>query len=375
MIYLDNAATSWPKPEEVYSRSDQLLRRAANPGRGGHRFSRQSAEAVLVAREAVASFFSVPDARQVIFTSGATQALNAVILGLQGVKRIVSTGAEHNAVWRPLEFLSQQRGVMVEYVETGDSLEALEAALMHPAELVVVTHASNVTGKIYPLQEIVARAHAAGALVLADVSQSAGVLPLNLVEIDLDFAAFPGHKGLLGPPGIGGLYIKPGLELSPLVLGGTGSNSHDAELPAALPDRYESGTVNLPGIAGMAAGVGYLQKYGLGKVLAHECMLRLRAAEALGQLGAEVYLMEGETVGVLSFNLPGVDSGDVAGILDEVYDIAVRGGLHCSPRSHDVLGTSDQGTVRISPGIFNKPEEIDQLVAAVSEIVDQGRRY
>ncbi len=374
MIYLDNAATSWPKPEEVYSRADKVLRSAANPGRGGHRFSRQSAEALLLAREAMASFFSVPDSRQVIFTSGATHGLNMVLLGLPGVKRIISTGSEHNSIWRPLEFLRQHRDVEVEYVESGENLEDLKKSLARPADLVVVTHASNVTGHIYPLEEIVSQAHAAGALVLADVSQSAGVLPLDFVGIGLDFASFPGHKGLLGPPGSGGMYVRPGLELTPLMLGGTGANSHDPGPPPALPDRYESGTVNLSGIAGMAAGAEFLQNYGLDKVLSHELDLRRQAAQGLCGLGAQVYVPDGKTVGVLSFNLPGIDSGDVAGILDEVYGIAVRGGLHCSPRSHDALGTSHHGTVRISPGLFNSARDIDQLLTAVEEIIGQGRR-
>lgn len=377
MIYLDNAATSWPKPEAVYAKAADALRSAANPGRGGHRFSRQAAKIVLEARETVASFFGVGDCRQIIFTSGATESLNMVIFGLAPqLTRVVSTGSEHNAVWRPLESLARQHGVQVDYVDVLSPAggQDLDRALAASPQLVVVNHGSNVTGQIYPLQEIIARAQNAGAMVLADISQTAGVVSLNLSELGVDFAAFPGHKGLFGPPGVGGLYIRPGLELNPLRLGGTGGNSQAAQMPDVLPERFESGTMNLPGIAGLAAGVQYIAEYGVDAIYRHEMSLRSQAARQLEEAGATVYQARGNNVGVLSFNLPGVDSGDVAFMLDEMFGIAVRGGLHCSPRTHQTLGTINQGAVRLSPGLFNTAADIDRLVEAIGELQKRNSR-
>lgn len=373
MIYLDNAATTWPKPETVYRAADLALRRAANPGRGGHRFSRESAHAVLEGRETVARFFGVSDSRQIIFTSGATEGLNLIIYGLApGVKRILSVGFEHNSVWRPLADVSNRYGVNVDYInplrDEGFDWQLYKDGLARRPNLVVVTHVSNVTGQVYPLEEMVTQAKVCGALVCADISQSAGVLDLKLEKLGLDFAAFPGHKGLLGPQGIGGVYLRPGVNLRPLHLGGTGGNSIESGPPEHLPERYESGTINVSGIAGLAAGIAFLEEKTLEHVLRHELSLRDQAVDGLRKLGATVYGGNGPVVGVLSFNLPGLDSSELAYILDDVYEICVRGGLHCSPRAHEGMGTEVTGTVRISPGLFNTPEDIDDLLAALKDI-------
>jgi selenocysteine lyase/cysteine desulfurase len=279
MIYLDNAATTWPKPESVYRATDKALRSAANPGRGGHRFSRSSAKLVLEGRETVARFFGVRDSRQIIFTSGATESLNTIINGLiPRVKKILSAGFEHNALWRPLENVARQGVVQVEYIDPmrqeGFDWSVYLKGLEGKPDLVTITHASNVTGQVFPLAEMVKLAKDGGALTCVDISQTAGVLSLNFEELNLDFAAFPGHKGLLGPPGIGGFYISPEAELVPQRLGGTGGNSVDAVPPEHLPERYESGTINTPGVAGLAAGVSYLEQRGLREGLEHELGLR-----------------------------------------------------------------------------------------------------
>jgi len=370
LIYLDNAATSWPKPESVYRAVDQTLRFAANPGRGEHRLSRESARLVLQSREAVAGFFGVQDSRHIIFTSGATESINMVIYGLPGLRRVLSVGYEHNSLWRPLEDVARTKNVVVQYITPlgpeGFDWNAYEEALACSPDLVTVTHASNVTGQVHPLAEIAQMARAAGALVLADLSQTAGILELNLAEIEVDFAAFPGHKGLLGPQGIGGLYIRDGSVLRPGRLGGTGGNSASPYMPEQLPDKFEGGTLNVPGIAGLAAGVSFLQQKTLRRVHAHELALRQRLKDGLEALGAVIFGGEGPSVGVLSFNLPGIDSRELAFILDDQYSICVRGGLHCSPRSHQALGTT--GAVRVSPGIFNTGEEIDTLLSALEQI-------
>lgn len=378
MIYLDNAATSWPKPESVYRATDQALRRAANPGRGGHRFSRDSAHLVLQSREAVARFFGIRDSKQLIFTASATAGLNQIIYGLGSrVKRILSLGLEHNALWRPLQDLAGNYGVAVRCVNClepgGFNWETLAEELQRGPDLVAITHASNVTGQVYPLAEIAGRARRAGALVCVDLSQTAGVLPINLEEMEVDFAAFPGHKSLLGPQGVGGLYIREGIDLRPLFRGGTGTHSETAEPPLHLPDRFESGTLNVPGIAGLAAGVAYLEERGTDKVLAHELALRQRVRAGLEELGAIIYGDNGPSVGVLSFNLPGLDSTELAYILDDRSGICLRGGLHCSPRAHLALGTVKTGTVRVSPGPFNTEAEIDELLAALKEIARMER--
>lgn len=378
MVYLDKAATSWPKPESVYKATDLALRRAANPGRGGHRFSRETAARVLEAREVVAKFFGVRDSRNIIFTAGATDSLNMVIYGLlPTVKSIVSTGYEHNALWRPLCDIAKRFGIKVEYIsplkEQGFAWAEYERALAMKPDLVTITHASNVTGQVYPLAAMAKMAKAAGAYVCADLAQTAGVIALDFQELNLDFAAFPGHKGLLGPQGIGGLYIAPQADLLPLRLGGTGSHSAVAEAPKQRPERFEAGTLNVSGIAGLAAGIEHLNVTGIEAVSQHELSLRQRAITGLRQLGADIYGGQGESVGVLSFNLPDMDSSELAYLLDEEFGICVRGGLHCSPRTHQSLGTLGPGMVRMSPGIFNANEDIDALLSALEQLKQRAR--
>lgn len=374
MIYLDNAATSFPKPEEVYGACDRALRTAANPGRGGHSLSRASARLILDAREQVADFFAVKDSRRIIFTSGATESLNMVLMGLSYPrKRIIACGFEHNSLWRPLEYLRVSRGIEVLYLdllnEEGPQWEPYKTALKQGADLVVVTHASNITGNIYPLAEIAQLARQEGTKVCVDASQTAGIIPLDLPALGVDFAAFPGHKGLMGPPGVGVLYVATGVDLTPLRLGGTGGHSESPEAPQTYPERLESGTLNVPGIAGLAAGVSWLKNSQM-DIHAHELKLKEQLVGGLRGIGAIVYQFPGETVGVTAFNLPGTDSAEVAHLLDELYSIAVRGGLHCCPRGHAALGTTVQGAVRVSPGVFNTPQDIQQLLSGLRAIKD-----
>lgn len=373
LIYLDNAATTWPKPEAVYRAADEALRRAANPGRGGHKFSRDSARLVLQSRETVARFFGVQDSRQIIFTSGATEGLNTIINGLvPQLKAVLSTGFEHNALWRPLQYLAGSHKVDVTFIDPmepgGFNWPLYEEALRKAPNLVAITHASNVTGQVFPLQEMVRKAKETGAMVCVDVSQTAGIIDLDFEQLGLDFAAFPGHKGLLGPQGVGGFYIRPGIELRPLRLGGTGGRSEAAEPPVELPERFEAGTINISGIAGLAAGVEYLEQRGLAAVLAHELNLRKRLQQGVNELGGIVYGGE-STIGVLSFNFPGIDSAELAFLLDDLFNICVRGGLHCSPRSHQALGTMQPGTLRVSPGLFNTIDDIETLLMALKQIL------
>ncbi|MTI93904.1 MAG: aminotransferase class V-fold PLP-dependent enzyme [Firmicutes bacterium] len=379
LIYLDNAATSWPKPEQVYVAADKALRAAANPGRGGHALSREAAHMVLSAREQVAVFFGVDDSRQIVFTGGATDSLNMVIHGLaKACRRIMVTGFEHNSVWRPLSALSENLDIAIDYRDCmtacGFDWQEYKSGLALKPDLLIITHGSNITGDVWPLAEMTAMAKAAGALVCADVAQTAGHLSLDFPQLGLDFAAFPGHKGLLGPPGIGGLYIREEQSLQPVRMGGTGSSSASPRQPERLPERLESGTLNLSGIAGLAAGIKFLQDQGLDAVAKHKRVLLEQVRQGLDMLGATVYGAGFNEAGALAFNIGKLDSAELAFMLDEVYGIAVRGGLHCSPRGHMSLGTLEQGAVRISPGFFNTSEDIERFLGAVAALTRQYKR-
>lgn len=376
VIYLDQAATSFPKPQEVQEAVADSFRWAVNPGRGSHRLVRQAEEQVMTARRLVAKLFSIRNPERVLFFLNATQALNQAIKGwVRPGDHVVASGMEHNAVRRPLLFL-QRQGVEVTFLP-GDrwgvpSPGEVMAALRPETRLVVINHASNVTGAVADVGEIGRRLKAAGVPLLVDAAQSAGVLPIDVDAMGIDMLAFAGHKGLYGPPGVGGLYVREGIELLPLVHGGTGMASAEPDQPDVWPTRYESGTLNVTGLAGLAAGVRFVLAQGVEAIARHE-------RELLAHLQEELAKMPGITlfappdghprVGVLSFQVAGYHSEEVAVLLDEHFDIAVRGGLHCAPLVHERLGTLAAGTVRVSVGIFNRHADIEQLLAALRELI------
>jgi len=370
MIYLDNAATSHPKPASVYQRVDDVLRNwSANPGRSGHAMAIQAARIIFETRESIAKLFHIADPDRIIFTPNATGALNLAILGLlRPGDHCVTSTMEHNSVIRPLHALGE-RGVKVTKVAADP--HAIADAIHSETRLVVVSHASNVAGTITPIAEIVRLAHARGVPVLLDAAQTAGSVPIDIGALGVDLVACPGHKGLLGPQGTGFLYIAPHIDLEPILFGGSGSRSDLEDMPDFAPDRYEAGTLNTPGIAGLGAGVEFLLERGVAQVRAHEVALLGRLMDGLESIDG--VLLHGardpeRKAGVVLFTIDGVDPAEIGDRLDQEFGIAVRVGLHCAPGAHRTLGTFPLGGVRVSPGYFNTADEIDRAVEAVSRI-------
>jgi cysteine desulfurase / selenocysteine lyase len=374
-LFLDNAATSFPKPEAVYRAMDAAMREVGvAPGRGGYRQSLAAARILFEARTALAGFFGVPDSSRLIFTHSATESLNIAVSGLlMPGDHVVSTTMEHNALLRPLH-LMRSRGVEVTLVP-GDregtvSERDIAAALRPNTKLVALAHSSNVTGTIQPIEEAARKAHAAGALILVDAAQSAGYLSLDAAGMGIDLLAAPGHKGLFGPPGTGFLAIGEGINLAPFVVGGTGSFASIPDQPEQLPERFESGTHNTPAIAGLKAGVDFVVETGRerirGKIkgLVEQLLGGLREIDGVTTYGPS----RGERGGVVSFNLEGRDPAEVAFLLDSEYDISVRAGLHCAPDVHRTIGSYPAGTVRVSPGFFNSDDDIAFFLKAVREL-------
>lgn len=380
MVYFDNAATSFPKPREVIDAVTATLRdKGGNPGRGGHQLALAANRIVCDAREAVAEFFGIKDSSRVIFTSSATESLNLAIKGLlRPGDHVVTTSMEHNAVVRPLKAM-EERGVSVTCVQAapdgGVDPARIEAAMRPNTKLVVTTHASNVTGTLLPIADIAAIARRHGARHLVDAAQTAGIVPIDVEGMGIDLLACPGHKGLLGPQGTGVLCIAEGISLEPLKHGGTGGYSEMEVQPDVLPERYESGTLNTPGIAGLGAGVRYLLGVGVDRVRGHEQALVGRLLDGLRRIPAvRVYGPHDpeRSAGVVSINITGMDPAEVGALLDEEHGILVRTGLHCAPLAHRTIGTFPTGTVRLAPGYFNTAAEVDQVVESLGAIV-KGR--
>lgn len=375
-IYLDNAASTWPKPPEVSRAVAKCIDEyAANPGRGGHKLSLKASKAVYQARVRLARLFNVKNPNDIFFTVNATHALNQAIKGfVKAGDHVITTSLEHNSVRRPLEFLRKEAGVQITYIKPENhqfSLDAITSAIQTNTTMIVVSHASNLLGTIAPVKEIGLIAREAGITYLVDASQTAGILPLDVEEMKIDMLAFPGHKGLYGPQGTGGLYVRSSVELTPLLHGGTGSHSEEIDQPMTRPDRYESGTLNTPGIAGLSAGVDFVLKTGVETIRQKEWILTQLLLDKLSRVeGVRVFGPDKdiERVGVVPFMLEGVDASELAYILDQEYNIAVRSGFHCTPLAHETAGTSDTGAVRASFGYFNEEEDIDALIKALQEI-------
>lgn len=374
MIYLDNAATTWPKPKEVAEAVAACIEAVpGTPGRGSHQGARQAARIAFEAREEIAALFDVDDATRIAFCGNATQALNTALFGLlQPGDVVVTSSWEHNAVVRPLHVL-EQKGVVIRKIpptqEGPLDLTALEAALPG-AKALVLTHASNVTGAILPLQEAAALAARHGCLVIVDAAQTAGVEEIK-ASWGLHVIAFAGHKGLLGPQGTGGLYVAPQVSVKPLIFGGTGSRSEEREQPSFYPDCLESGTLNTPGLAGLLAGVRFVRTTGMEKIRYRESELAEKLRTALRKM--QGISMKGEKQGqlqtaVLSFTVEGIDSNVAALWLEEKAGIICRAGLHCAPWAHEALGTLETGTIRLSPGYFNTDAEIEAAIKALHQL-------
>lgn len=374
-IYFDNAATSHPKPQEVLRAVAHAMTDInANPGRSGHRAALEAARCVLDAREQLAELLGAADPMAVVHCFNCTDALNLAIKGtLRRGDHVIATQLEHNSVLRVLATLAARERIALTLVPPRPDgfvdPEDVRAALTGNTALIVCTHASNVTGAIQPVAAIGQVARAAGARYLIDGAQALGALPVDVSALGCDLYAFPGHKGLLGPQGTGGLYISPDTALTPLREGGTGTDSESVLQPETLPERYESGTVNLPGIAGLGVGCAWVRPR-LSQIMMHERELTQALHEGLSAIpGVTVYspAQEAARAGIVSFNVGDLSSSQVADALAR-RDIAVRGGLHCAPGAHRCLGTLRRGAVRASVGHANTFEEAEAFLAAVREI-------
>ena len=379
-IYLDNAATSWPKPETVYAAVDDYLRHQGAPaGRSGYAEAAAVSQAVEGARARIAAMLGLDDPSHLIFTANGTDALNLAIHGLvRPGDHVVTTVVEHNSVLRPLAQLEATSGVSVTRVGCDSAglvdPDSVRAAITSKTTLVAISHASNVTGAVQPIEAVARVARAAGVLVLCDAAQTAGHLPVHLEDLGVDFLAAPGHKGLLGPLGTGILAIRPGVEkrLASVRQGGTGTRSEETRQPDDLPAKYEAGNLNVPGILGLAAGVEYLAARGLetvareGRRLTERLLAGFREIAPLRIMGPTA---ADTRVPLVSIVLAGYDPPEVALGLDAAFRVQVRAGLHCAPAMHASLGThTSGGTIRFSLGPFTSESDIDVAIGAVAEI-------
>jgi len=376
MVYLDNAATSFPKaPGVAQAMADCVDLAAGGPGRSFGDSGAGSARLIFETRERLARLLDISDSTDLTLTSGATFSLNLALYGLLGPgDHVVTTALEHNAVARPLSHLWSM-GVHVTRVPCPDGVSPDPAdfrrALRPETALIAMVHGSNVTGAILPLSEVAAIAREAGVPLLVDASQTAGSMPISIARDRLPLLAFTGHKGLLGPPGTGGLYLDPHVDPRPLTRGGTGSQSYSADQPDARPDRYESGTPNLPGIAGLGVATQFLLGRGVAAIRDHEVQL---VEQLLGELsrvpGVTVYgpRTARERCGLVSFNAGDLDPAEVGGRLESGYGIITRCGLHCAPWAHESIGTLDRGAVRMSVSPFTTEADVALAAKAVGEI-------
>ncbi len=380
-VYLDNAATTFPKPDSVYSAVEYAFREiGVGPGRGGYKRGMAASRLVFEAREVLASFFCIPDSSRLVFTHSATEGLNIAISGLlRHGDHVVTTTMEHNSLVRPLQE-AKKRGVEITWVSADQhgliDPDDIAAALRPETKLVALSHCSNVTGTIQPVAQIGKIARKTGTIFLVDAAQSAGYLPIDVNELNIDLLAVPGHKGLLGPQGTGLLYISEGTEISPFIVGGTGTFSSDPNQPEAMPEKFESGTLNTPGIAGLMAGIEFIQQTGIDSIRQKEMKLVELLLEGLQDIrGAKAHVAGNPDIrgGVVSFTVDGFDPATIGFHLDRDFDISVRVGLHCAPMAHRTINTFPQGTVRVSPGYFNTEHDIALLLEALHNIVREER--
>ncbi|HWR60537.1 MAG TPA: aminotransferase class V-fold PLP-dependent enzyme [Clostridia bacterium] len=376
MLYFDNAATTFPKPEAVYEAVNECMRNyCANPGRGGHKLALQSGRMILEARELLTELFQAESIENIILTHNATDSINLALKGLlKKGSHVITTSMEHNSVLRPLKAL-EKNGIettIVECSKLGEiDIAAIEKEIRKETVLISATHASNVTGTVLPVADIGALAKAYGLEFLVDASQTAGLYELDVKKMGISLLAFTGHKSLLGLQGTGGLYIRNGLSLEPMREGGTGSMSESLYQPDILPDRFESGTHNTPGIAGLCAGIKFIMAEGMNNIRKHETELAGYFIKGLEYIkGVKIYGVRDikRQAPVVSINIGDIGSSDISYMLDQTFDIATRPGLHCAPLAHRTVGTLEQGAVRFSFGYFNTRDQVNTAIAAIEQI-------
>ena len=377
MIYLDNAATSFPKPETVYQTMDRFARQdLANPGRAGHKMALAAERALDDARHLLNQFFHGQGPERFIFTLNGTDALNMAFKGvLVEGDHVVTTDLEHNSVSRPLRAMELAGKIAITRVhaDSGGTIDPddIRKAIIPRTRLVAMTHASNVLGTVQPIRAVSQIVRERELLFLVDAAQTAGVVPIDVQSLQIDLLAFPGHKSLLGPTGTGALYVGPRAKLRTSREGGTGGDSSNEVQPGEFPYFLEGGTPNVLGVAGLASGLKYIQEQGIDRIRKHEVALTERLWQRLEDLGG--YELFGHRdlerrVGTISLTSEAIPATEIGGILDQAFDIAIRPGLHCAPYIHRSLGTFPEGTVRVSPGPFSTEDDIDHLARALAEI-------
>ena len=379
MIYLDNAATTLHKPPQVIDAVAEAMRSMGNASRGAHQVSLSASRTVYEARCRIARLLGCPRPDHVVFTCNATEALNIAIGGLFGPgEHVISTDLEHNSVLRPLYRLERERDVAVDFVPA-DRMGRVDyedfARLLRPeTKAIVCTHASNLTGNMLDLARIGRLAHEHGLLLVADCSQTAGTVPIDMTALGVDVLCFTGHKGLMGPQGTGGLCIRPGVEIRPWKVGGSGVQSYSCTQPQEYPTRLEAGTHNGHGLAGLSAAAAFLMEVGVENVHKKELALARRFYEGVRTVpGVTVYGDHGagDRAAIVALNVWDMDSGEISDALTEEYGIATRPGAHCAPRMHQALGTVEQGAVRFSFSYFNTEQETDEAIRAVETIAEE----
>jgi cysteine desulfurase family protein len=375
-IYLDNASTSFPKPESIYQAAERFMRSSgASPGRGSYPKAQESERLVIKLRSKLSQLLGIKEPANLIFTSNATDALNLAIKGyLKESDHVVTTDVEHNAVLRPLWALKKSRNLDVTIVKSNAfgevSPDDIKKAITPKTRLIACTHASNVLGTIQPIQDISKISRERDIPLLVDGSQTAGAMPINLEELGTDMFAFTGHKSLLGLTGTGGLFLRSDLDLNPLREGGNGTHSNSLDQPTQRPERYESGTPNMIGLAGLLAGVEYLLETGVDQIRTHELELNRQLMQLFSDIGGvKIYGPKAESkVAITSIGLGSLDTTEVGQMLGKKFGVCVRTGVHCSPLIHQNIGTKDQGTIRFSIGWANTTENIEAASNAIREI-------
>lgn len=375
IYYFDNSATSFPKPESVYKCVEKAVRLyGANPGRGGHRMAVEASQAIYETREKVASLFNIKNPLQIAFTYNSTYALNFAVKGaVPKDSHIITTSLEHNSVLRPVFYEKDENNAHVTIIEPSEDgnihSEDIIAAMKSETKAVVLTHMSNVTGAIIDLLPITTEARKRNILTIVDVSQSAGFLDIDVEEMKIDILCFTGHKSLFGIQGTGGIYIREGIPFSPIIEGGTGSFSKMKRQPHSMPEALEAGTLNTPGIVSLGAGIDFINSIGLENIRKHEYSLTEKFIEGIKNI-EEIIIYGPEKRGpVVTLNIKGVDSGDLAAYLDEEYGILTRAGIHCAPLAHESMHSGENGGVRFSFGYFNTEEDITYAINTLKNIV------
>ena len=384
MIYFDQAASSFPKPPEVAEAMYKAVtQNSANPGRGSHRLAREAAGIIFQARQKAAQLFGMTDPKKAVFFHNATAALNQAVKGFnwQEGEHIIATNFEHNSIRRPLVYLEKKYKIDVTYIDWHEQdnkiIDQVEQAIKGNTRLIAMTHASNVTGAVFPLKKIMEIAKQHGITTLVDGSQTVGHMDIHMKDDQIDMLVFPGHKALLGPQGTGMLLVEGDIPLIPIYHGGTGGYSELINQPEQWPERMESGTLNLPGIAGLLAAMEAFEK-GKGRNVPRETFLINKLLKGLETVpGVQIYGPDQNPnrLPIAAFNILHANSQEIAAILDSHYDIAVRAGLHCSPLTHETLNTANQGMVRASLSYYNTEEEVDIFLQAVREIAESYQEF